>query len=289
MELTRQQKAERVVKLREQGLTFREIVEATGYSLSFLIRVSKEQKNGGIPLREISKMKTKELADKMAIDRITMRRYEVAEKYGLSESYVHKLLKDHPLKDKFLLVKRNKMGIVKQYTKEQWEEAVRLRRAGVRLEVIAEKLDMNLGTIRASKKMVLGVRERTPIKKREEIYNQVAKDRLTMSTEEVAKKYNKSKRWVTWVVNKRASQKPEEPYFYKKPEPKKPKEKPSDQKKLKQKKVGEPEPEEVQIIIKDRGPQRPVRINAKTVIYIPVDDKRTNEQIIKNYNKKYSL
>src|SRR5690606_23028153 len=105
MELTRQQKIEHIVRLKEQGLTYSEIVKTTGYSLSFLIRAFKEHRNGGISAREISKMKTKELADKMAIDRITMRRYEVAEKYGLSESYVHKLLKDHPLQDKFLLVK----------------------------------------------------------------------------------------------------------------------------------------------------------------------------------------
>src|SRR5690606_14486043 len=189
-----------------------------------------------------------------------------------------------------LLVKRNKMGIVKQYTKEQWDEAVRLRETGVRLEVIAEKLDMNLGTIRASKKMVLGVRERTPIKKREDLYNQVAKDRLTMSTEEVAKKYNKSKRWVTWVVNKRASEKPDQPYFYKQPAPRKPKPKKEPEPKLvKQKKVKTPEPEKQDKVFetRDPGPQRLVYVDSKITLLVPLKDKRTNKQIIEDHHKKH--
>lgn len=88
--------------LREKGLTYHEIAAQTGISRISVSRHITRGNKGLKPKRETNKEERQQLIDKMANDRITMRRYEVAKKYGMCDSNVGKLLANHPLQKQFL-------------------------------------------------------------------------------------------------------------------------------------------------------------------------------------------
>lgn len=120
------------------------------------------------------------------------------------------------------------------------------------------------------------------------IYNNVLLDRVNMTIGEVAKKYNRDKTWVRFAV-KKANIKVDSPLKEDvigrkvKQQPKHkvlPKKKKVDTKPLPEK----PEP----IVIKDKGPTRRVRVNSKTELNVLLTDKRSDEQIINDYNRKYN-
>lgn len=284
--LTKEQ-IDQITELSNQKLSYIKIAEITGISRITVARRISLLKKGELTKREYKEVEKAKLADQMANDRLTMSRKEVSQKYGKCESRITKILYGHPLEHLFK-GRRPPEKNRAMYTKEQWDKAIQLRKQGAGYKEIAETLNMNYGSLKSALNTKMGLRKKSfSAEEKEDIYNQVAIDRLTMSNQQVADKWEKSIRWVNWVANERAKEKPDKPYHYKTPSPKN--SKTHTPKVFKKKKVGKPEPEEPKIIIKDKGPERPVQINSKTTIYVKVDDKRTTEQIIKDYNKKHNL
>lgn len=237
----KKEKIDQIIELRKKGLSYSQVAKETGLSIMSVARKSRQFKNGELSASEISRIKLQELKNKMANDRVTMRRREVAEKYKVSESYVSKLINNHPLKDTF----------IGNYRKNQPKN----------------------NTIRKRKK---------------EAIQNINKDYPKLSIDAISEKWNVNKKWVIWVISPESTKKPHEAFFKtvkSKSEPKKISKKPKPKKETKKPVFLDPK----DVVIKPSVPRRPVVINSKTTIYVKVDDKRTTEQIIKDYNKKYNL
>lgn len=90
-----------ITQLCDQGLKIHEIVTKTGLSRITVARHVARHRRGELTITEQNALNQKKLADYMAKDRLTMSRGEVAEKYGVNQSWVHKLTADHPLAPQF--------------------------------------------------------------------------------------------------------------------------------------------------------------------------------------------
>lgn len=93
---------EKVKGLILQKVPFPRIMEQTGVSRVTVYRYASALSKGEKTKTEINQNARQILIDKMANDRIHMRRFEVAKKYGMCDSNVGKLLANHPLSSKFL-------------------------------------------------------------------------------------------------------------------------------------------------------------------------------------------
>lgn len=102
--LTKEQK-ETIIQLYKEGFKYFEISRKTGISRISIARHVGLYKQNKISGREAGLLKRKQERDilrkKILEDRFVMKRMDVAKKYNISEAYIGKLLKDHPLKDKF--------------------------------------------------------------------------------------------------------------------------------------------------------------------------------------------
>lgn len=237
----KKEKVDQIISLAINKKTYKEISNITGVSLITVSRKVRAYNRGEVSKRELNKKKLQELKDKIAADRVVMKRYEVAKKYGLSESYIAKLINDHPLSNKFI-VKRN-------YDKPKKPKVIR---------------------------------------KREQAIQNIKKDYPSLSVDAISEKWGVSKRWVSWIVTPETTKKPHEAFFKTakpKPEPKITPAKPKLKKESKKSIFLDPK----DVIIRPSAPKRPVIINSKTTIYVRLDDKRSTDQIISDYNKKYNL
>ncbi|MDM1049491.1 hypothetical protein [Sphingobacterium hotanense] len=90
-----------ITHLCDQGLKIHEIVTKTGISRITVARHVARHRRGELTITEQNALSQKKLADDMAKDRLTMSRGEVAEKYGVNQSWVHKLTADHQLASQF--------------------------------------------------------------------------------------------------------------------------------------------------------------------------------------------
>ena len=225
---------DRLIDLRKQGLSYTEVARQTGLSVSAVARKCRLYEGVDLSARNESRKKLKALVDQLAEDRKTMLRKDVAKKYGLSESYINKILAGHP--ERFMFFRSS-------YNRSEDRQA---------------------------------------------LYNNVLLDRVTMTIREVANKYNKDRTWVRFAV-KKANIKVDSPLKEDVIGPKG-KQKPKRIVLPKKKKVDKkPLPEEPKpIVIKDKGPTRRIRVNSKTELNVLLTDKRTDEQIINDYNRKYN-
>lgn len=90
-----------ITRLCDEGVTIHEIAQRTGISRITVARHSARHRRGDLTTTEANEIRQRELANNMAHDRLNMSRGEVAEKYGVNQSWVHKLTANHPLASQF--------------------------------------------------------------------------------------------------------------------------------------------------------------------------------------------
>lgn len=249
-----QQDVDNIIRYRQEGLSYDQVSEKTGLHRSTVARKCREHENGVLSARQTSKQKIKDLVQKLVNDRFHMSRKAVAVKNKLSESYVAKLLCNHPERNKFY---KNKTT----YTQEQWDQALLLKKRGRNYKEISQITGISAVSVRKRLNKELGLAVKyIPRKDVKSIYIQVASDRKTMTTKQVAEKYGKSIWWVNHAI-KESGVKVDNLFKSKKLIKK--------QKQIEPKGATAPKPDlkqDTPIIIKDKGPTRSLAIDKKTSI-----------------------
>jgi len=142
---------EKVKELLLLGLSHPKIMEQTGVSRITICRYSSALKKGEKTKREINKEEREILIDKMANDRIHMRRFEVAKKYGMCDSNVGKLLANHPLSSKFLGIEVRKDKPIKKAPKPVIKKAKPKPTLKKKDVVTVGQIDMQKGHVKLQK------------------------------------------------------------------------------------------------------------------------------------------
>ena len=187
--------------------------------------------------------------------------------------------------------------------KEKIDEIIKYRKKGLSYDQIAKKTGLHRQSVaRKCRQHESGqLSARVFAKKRlDNLIELLANDRMNMYRKDVAKKHGISESYVATLLTNH----PLRFQFYKskfndgtpkkeKPTPKTKKvkaiKKPTPVISKKKKVDKKPLPEEPKpIVIKDKGPTRRVRVNSKTELNVLLTDKRTDEQIINDYNRKYN-
>lgn len=180
----------------------------------------------------------------------------------------------------------------KKYSDEFLQEVKKMRDQKIKFSEISKKMNIPFNSLMSLYSAKFG-KSRMSLEESQELYDKIGIDRLTMSVPEIMKKYNKSQRWVSYATKKSSI------YNHLKNDTnilksglKKPVEKKEviKTKNIKKRKVDKkPLPEEPKpIVVKDKGPTRRVRVNSKTELNVLLTDKRSDEQIINDYNRKYN-
>lgn len=176
-----------------------------------------------------------------------------------------------------------------EISQEMIDIFIRLRRTGVTNKEIAARYNVAYDTVKRHMTRELGVRRITK-QELEEIAAEVANDRLTMTRAEVAKKWNKTVRWVNRILKDSDQKSNFKPSFNprKKKVSKEVKQKVNAIKKAKDKEIKAKEKEESQKVFKKRefGPTKTLRVDHKTEIQVPITDDRPNTEIIEEWKRK---
>lgn len=174
-------------------------------------------------------------------------------------------------------------------TKEQKETIIQLYKEGFRNFEISKKTGISRMSItrriRLYKNNQMSNRDLGNLKRKQErdiLREKIVADRLVMKRMDVAKKYNITGSYVYDLLKDH----PLKNKFYKEKQTPPRKAKPTILKKTK--KDIPPKPIEKTLPTKQPGPQKPVRINNKTTIYVSVNDQKSTDQIIQQFNSKFN-
>lgn len=175
-----------------------------------------------------------------------------------------------------------------KYTDEQWNEALELIKLDIPNKEISERTGIGYDCIKVRRTKLYGVKRITE-KEVAKLRKKVAKQRLTMTCKEVARLNNKTPTYIHYLTKDHPDRDKFKFERSKKSAAKKPldKERKSEPFKKGYEKIDLNYQPEV-IVIKDRGQRRKVKIDSKTETFVSFDDKRTDEQIIKDFNKKFN-
>lgn len=179
-----------------------------------------------------------------------------------------------------------------KYSESQWGEAIGLMEDNIGNKEISEKTGIPINSVKSKRYLLFGT-SGLPKKDINELIQEIAHHRMTMTVLEVGRLLKKCPKY----INKLMKDHPDSDKFF--VDTKTIGQKISERitesrknvKKSEQFKKGYAKTDsskQTEVSIKNSGPKRKVKINSNTEIFVPLDDKRTDAQVIEDFKRKFN-